>query len=180
MLPFCLQVLSFFDQDFLPQRCDCGEAVTFHVNSLLQHLKNTNSTQGITEYSLRYFIKDRGIGCVGRQVHFRNRATQVSAAHIRREWFHAEDMDALDKCTYYFCNYILVHFTNLYRLFLYCQIWLYLKMYCTKPWVWMCNKVCDLVSSWNVYNYYDKSFKPLYNLLTKTFLFKSTYLQLQA
>ena len=92
------QVLSFFDQDFLPQRCDCGEAVTFHVNSLLQHLTYNNSTQGITEYSLGYFIKDRGIGCVGWQVHFRERAVQLSAAHIRRKWFHTEDMDALDKC----------------------------------------------------------------------------------
>lgn len=115
------QILSFFDQDFLPQRCDCGEAVTFHVNSLLQHLTNTYSTQGITEYSLRYFIKDRGIGCVGWQVHFRDRAVQLSAAHIRRKWFHTEDMDALDKCTYPFT------FTDLYQLFLFCEIWLFLK-----------------------------------------------------
>ena len=99
---FVFHVLSFFDQNFLPQRCVCGEAVTFHVNSLLQHLKNT---QGITEYSLKHFIKDRGIGCVGWQVHFRNRAVQVSAAHIRREWFHVEDMGAFDKCTYYFNLY---------------------------------------------------------------------------
>ena len=60
-------------------------------------------TRDITEYSLRHFIKDRGIGCVGWQVHFRNGAVQVSEeTHIRREWFHVEDMDALDECMYYF------------------------------------------------------------------------------
>ena len=146
-LPFVFQVLSFFDQDFLPQRCDCGEAVTFHVNSLLQYLTNTtSSTQGITEYSLRYFIKDRGIGCVGRQVHFRNRAVQVSAAHIRREWFHAEDMDALDKCTYTILLRLLIH-TNCYcsvKFDSFLNVLHSRKFECVK-------NVLDLVSSWSVY-----------------------------
>ena len=38
----------------------------------------------------------------------------------------------------------------------------------------MCNEVFDLVSSWNVYNYYDNSFKPLNNLVRKTFLIESS------
>ena len=45
-----------------------------------------------------FFIKDHDIGCVGKQVLFRNRKTQVSAAHIQRKWFHPDDLDALDEC----------------------------------------------------------------------------------
>jgi len=92
------EILSFFDQDFVPQKCGCGEAMTFHVGSLLTYLKNREceSAKGVTDNSLRYHIKTYEIGCVGRQVQFRNSCKQVSAAHVRRDWFHPEDVEALD------------------------------------------------------------------------------------
>ena len=94
------QILQFFDQDFLPQSCKCGETVTFHVQSLISHLKESgcDAANGITDKALRFFIKDHDIGCVGKQVLFRNRKTQVSAAHIQRKWFHPDDLNALDEC----------------------------------------------------------------------------------
>ena len=55
----------------------------------------------MTDHSLRYFIKAREIGCLGRQVLFRNRTTQVSAAHIQKDWFNTEDIHALDECEHF-------------------------------------------------------------------------------
>ena len=55
----------------------------------------------MTDHSLRFFIKEWGIGCVGRQVLFRNHTTQVSVAHIQRDWFSIEDMHALDECKHF-------------------------------------------------------------------------------
>ena len=61
------QVLKFFDQDFPPQRCGCGEAVTFHVSSLVEHLRvsGCEKAKAVTDHSLRFFIKERENGCVG-------------------------------------------------------------------------------------------------------------------
>ncbi len=38
-----MKVLKFFDQDFLPQVCQCGEAVTFHANTLIGYLKESGA-----------------------------------------------------------------------------------------------------------------------------------------
>lgn len=94
------EVLGFFDQDFMPQCCGCGEVVTFHVSSLLNYLlaKGCEEAVGVTEFSIRHYIKSAEIGCVGRQVKFRNGNGQVSAAHIRRNWFVESNIKELDAC----------------------------------------------------------------------------------
>lgn len=74
--------------------------VTFHVGSLVAFLKSQASdhAMGVTEYAIRHFIKEAEIGCVGKQVQFRNNKTQLSAAHVRRAWFSDEQIHALDEC----------------------------------------------------------------------------------
>jgi len=54
-----LQILRFLDQDFLPQRFDCGEVVTFHVGSLLASLKTQGNGNAIemTEHAISYYTK---------------------------------------------------------------------------------------------------------------------------
>lgn len=55
--------------------------------------------QGITEDSIRAFIKSSGIGCTGRQVKFRSTTRagqQLRAVHIQREWFAEETLTKLD------------------------------------------------------------------------------------
>lgn len=103
-LLFLLKVLGFFDQDFMPQCCGCGEVVTFHVSSLLNYLlaKGCEEAGGVTEFSIRHYIKSADIGCVGRQVKFRNGNGQVSAAHIRRNWFVESNIKELDARKYIF------------------------------------------------------------------------------
>ena len=84
--------------------------MTFHVSSLIEYLKSKGAedAKGVTDHSLRFFIKQHDIGCVGRQVLFRNQPTQVSAAHIKREWFNDDDIHALDECKCSFMvNFIL-------------------------------------------------------------------------
>lgn len=103
-LLFLLKVLGFFDQDFMPQCCGCGEVVSFHVSSLLNYLlaKGCEEAVGVTEFAIQHYIKSVEIGCVGRQVKFRNGHGQVSAAHMRRNWFVESNINKLDACKYIF------------------------------------------------------------------------------
>ena len=98
----------------MPPCCGCGEVVTFHVSSLLNYLlaKDCEEAVGVTEFSIRHYIKSVGIGCVGCQVKFRNGNGQVSAAHIRRNWFVESDIKELDACKYIFIYY-MVHFKTI-------------------------------------------------------------------
>ena len=108
-LLFLLKVLRFFDHDFMPQCCGCGEVVTFHVSSLLNYLlaKGYEEAVAVTEISIQHYIKSVEIGCVGSQVKFRNCNGQVSAAHTRRNWFVESNINQFDPCKH------MVHFTTI-------------------------------------------------------------------
>lgn len=59
----------------------------------------SDSVVGITEESIRAYVRSSGIGCTGRQVQFRKSARagqQLRAVHIRRDWFSPDTMMELD------------------------------------------------------------------------------------
>lgn len=51
---------------------------------------------GITYQSIRNFIKNKGIGCLGSVVRLRRNKKQVHTAHIQDGFFLGEDIEALD------------------------------------------------------------------------------------
>ena len=95
-----IQVLSFFDQDYLPTKCTCGLTMTFHVANALNVVEKSvgkDCVNGVTDKAIRSYIKSKKIGCVGGQVNFRNSAKQVHAVHVQRNFFKHEDVIALDE-----------------------------------------------------------------------------------
>lgn len=97
-------MLTFFDQDYSPSKCLCGESVAINIGAALATATSTGcNITGLTAAVIRQFIKNTKIGCVGRQVKFRNHDKQVHAIHISRSWFDADDIKHLDerKCIYF-------------------------------------------------------------------------------
>ena len=94
------QVVQFFDQDYTPLKCLCGESVTFNVAAAISFVKekcNTVEIPSVTAHSIRFFIKSNNIGHVGLQVRFRNKEKQSHAVHDQTVWFDPEDIKTLDE-----------------------------------------------------------------------------------
>ena len=54
-------------------------------------------THGVTEASIRTFIKEQKIGCISSRIQFRGTNVQVSAVHVTRTWFEADVIRKLDE-----------------------------------------------------------------------------------
>jgi hypothetical protein len=63
----------------------------------LENGLDRSSSEAITENSIRAFIKNRQIGCVGVQTKFKAKGKQYNAAHIQSLWFNEADLIALDE-----------------------------------------------------------------------------------
>lgn len=74
---------------------------------------NPEATKGITCKSLRAYVKNKEIGCVGSLVRFRGNNKQVHAAHIQQSFFNQEDIDALNnsKSKQLVVNFYVIYFS---------------------------------------------------------------------
>ncbi|XP_031548690.1 uncharacterized protein LOC116286352 isoform X2 [Actinia tenebrosa] len=92
------KVLKFFENDFSPKGCVCGTTLALHPRKFLEYCKSVNEDiTGITENSIRAFVKVNNIGCIGKKMRFRGEGVMTTAIHFSKKWMPVDAIKKLDE-----------------------------------------------------------------------------------